>query len=217
MPRNTVKSSESRSDRLLARLRPRSIYDVMAAIACIAALGTGTAYAANTIGSADIIDESILSADIKNTEVKGVDLASDAVTTAKIANGSVLNADLGANAVAGAKVLDNALTGDDINESALGQVPSAATAGSAPVSGLTYAVSEQIANPPKSQTYGKVACPAGKSATGGGIYGMGGITQSLNSASPYGNGWNVRVNNVATTASSFYVYAMCVDVPASAG
>ena len=194
MPRNTVKVSSSMSDRMLSRLRPRSIYDVMAAIACVAALGTGTAYAADTIGSADIIDESILSADIKNAEVKGTDLASDAVT--------------------GSKVLDNALTGADINESALGQVPSAATAGSAPVSGLMWARSEAIANPAKTWTVGTVACPAGKSATGGGFYGMG--LQSLGTSSPYGNGWSVHVHNAATTASSFYVYAMCADVPASA-
>ena len=214
MRRNTLKISDSSNDRLLSRLRPRSIYDVMAAIACIAALGTGTAYAADTIGSADIIDESILSVDIKNTEVKGADLATNAVTTAKIANGSVLNADLGANAITGDKVLDNALTGADINESALGQVPSAATAGSAPVSGLMWTQSALIANPAKTWTVGTVACPAGKSATGGGFYGNG--LQSLQASSPYGNGWSVRVHNAATTASSFSVYAMCVDVPASA-
>jgi hypothetical protein len=34
---------------MLSRLRPRSIYDVMAAIACLVALAGGTAYAANTI------------------------------------------------------------------------------------------------------------------------------------------------------------------------
>ena len=172
--------------------RPRSIYDVMAAIACIAALGTGTAYAADTIGSADIIDESILSADIKNAEVKGTDLASGAVT--------------------GSKVLDNALTGADINESALGQVPSAATAGSAPVSGLMWTRSELIANPAKTWTVGTVACPAGKSATGGGFWGAG--LQSLQASYPDGNGWTVRVHNAHTTASSFYVYAMCADVAA---
>ena len=42
------------------------------------------AYAANTIGSSDIIDESIQSVDIKNGQVKASDIATDAVTAAEI-------------------------------------------------------------------------------------------------------------------------------------
>ncbi|HEV8387657.1 MAG TPA: hypothetical protein VGQ03_08545 [Nitrososphaera sp.] len=42
------------------------------------------AYAANTIGSSDIINESILSADLKNGEVKASDIATDAVGAAEI-------------------------------------------------------------------------------------------------------------------------------------
>ena len=42
------------------------------------------AYAANTIGSADIIDESIQSVDIKNSQVKASDIATDAVGAAEI-------------------------------------------------------------------------------------------------------------------------------------
>ncbi|HEY8140506.1 MAG TPA: hypothetical protein VIE86_05425 [Nitrososphaera sp.] len=42
------------------------------------------AYAANTVGSSDIINESILSADLKNGEVKASDIATDAVGAAEI-------------------------------------------------------------------------------------------------------------------------------------
>lgn len=42
------------------------------------------AYAAATIGSADIIDESIQSVDIKNGQVKAADIATDAVTADEI-------------------------------------------------------------------------------------------------------------------------------------
>lgn len=42
------------------------------------------AYAANTIGSADIINESILSADIKNGEVKAADIGTDAVGASEL-------------------------------------------------------------------------------------------------------------------------------------
>jgi hypothetical protein len=52
------------------------------------------AYAANTIGSADIIDNSILSADLKNGEVKNIDLGTDAVSTTKIKNGGITGADI---------------------------------------------------------------------------------------------------------------------------
>ena len=56
---------------MLTRLRSRLTYaNVMSTIAVFAALGTGGAYAADTIGSADIIDDSILSQDIKDGEVK---------------------------------------------------------------------------------------------------------------------------------------------------
>ena len=57
------------------------------------------AYAAATIGSAEIIDGSILSIDIKNGEVKTADLGGNAVTTAKIKDGEVTKADIGPDAV----------------------------------------------------------------------------------------------------------------------
>jgi hypothetical protein len=42
------------------------------------------AYAANTVGSSDIIDESILSRDIKNGQVKKSDIAADAVGASEL-------------------------------------------------------------------------------------------------------------------------------------
>ena len=86
------------------------------------------AYAANTIGSADVIDESLLSQDIKNAEVKTSELANNAVTRDKLASGAVINGKIGASAVTGSKVADNSLAGADILESSLAKVPSAANA-----------------------------------------------------------------------------------------
>ena len=102
-----------------ASLKPRSIYDVFALIGCVAAVGGGTAYAANTVGSADIIDESIQSVDIKNGEVKGADIGSNSITSSRLYPGAVTNSDLGANAVDGAKVLDNSLGTNDIATNSL--------------------------------------------------------------------------------------------------
>jgi predicted anti-sigma-YlaC factor YlaD len=60
---------------MLAKLRPRSAYDVMAALALFVALSTGGAYAANTVFSTDIVDG----------EVKTPDLANAGVTNGKLA------------------------------------------------------------------------------------------------------------------------------------
>jgi hypothetical protein len=88
--------------------------NVCSCIALFVALGTGGAYAANTIGSSDIIDESIQSVDIKNGEVKTPDLAAGGVTSGKIADGAVANADVAAGAVDSNSVLDQSLTSSDL-------------------------------------------------------------------------------------------------------
>jgi hypothetical protein len=126
---------------MLRRLRPRSLYDVLAALAFFGVLTGGAAYAANTIGSSDIIDESILSRDVKNGQVGTPDLATDAVRTAKVLDESLTGHDIqdntiggadvneslldpvrnvAANAITAPKVLDESLTGHDIQDDTIG-------------------------------------------------------------------------------------------------
>lgn len=101
------------------RLAAHARQHVVAYLALFLALGGGSAYAANTIGSADVIDESLLSVDLKNGQVKGTDLANDAVQSSKIAAANVTASDLAADAVNSAKVATNTLTGADVDESQL--------------------------------------------------------------------------------------------------
>src|SRR3954454_775367 len=105
---------------MLRKLRPRSAYDVMAAIAFFIALAGGTAWAANTIGSSHVIDESLLSQDVKNGEVKTPDLGSNSVTSSRIATGNVFNSDLAADSVNGSKVIANSLTSGDLAPNSVG-------------------------------------------------------------------------------------------------
>ena len=63
------------------------------------------AYAANTVGSADIINESIQSEDIKNGQVKAADIATGAVTNSKIAN----------NALTSSKIADGTIVYTDVS------------------------------------------------------------------------------------------------------
>ena len=115
---------------MLAKLRPRSIYDVMALIAMVAALGTGSAYAADTV----------FSSDIKDLEVKNQDLAFDAVSSSKVKPNGIESSDIldftitgndfNVNTIGSSKIIDNSLTGNDVLETSLnasqfGKVPDA--------------------------------------------------------------------------------------------
>jgi hypothetical protein len=105
---------------MAGRLRSRLTYaNVASTIAMVAALGTGGAYAANTIGSADVIDESLLSQDIKDGDVKTSDLKNSSVTSLKINNGSVLNAEIANDAVTAGKIADGAVGNADVADNAV--------------------------------------------------------------------------------------------------
>ena len=121
---------------MLARLRSRrpSHTTVAAYLALFVAVSTGGAYAADTIGSSDVIDESLLSQDLKDGEVKTSDLRVAAATNAKLAGnsvgtlkvvndslaasdlapGSVGNSEVADGAVASEEVLDFGLSNEDV-------------------------------------------------------------------------------------------------------
>jgi hypothetical protein len=89
---------------MLRKLRPRSAYDLMAALALFLVVTGGTAFAV---------------------------VASNQVNSSSIIDKQVKNQDLAADSVGGGKVIDNSLGRADINESNLRKVPSAATADNA--------------------------------------------------------------------------------------
>lgn len=78
--------------------------NVASTMALVLALGSGTAYAANTIGSTDII----------NGQVKAVDIGANAVNSAKIAAGAVTTDDIADNSLGDVDVLDESLTSSDL-------------------------------------------------------------------------------------------------------
>lgn len=200
---------------MFAKSRPHLSYsNVTATLALFLALGTGGAYAADTIGSGDVIDESLLSVDIKNAEVKNADVASNAITSTKIFNGSVINSELGASAVTSDKVLDNALTGSDINESTLSGVR---------LTGLVRKHGAQVPVPAGQQRFARVACDAGQVLLNGGVATTSTSTAvSINSAYPtdyyegHGSvGYGGVINNASAQPTTAIAWATCApgDVP----
>jgi hypothetical protein len=78
--------------------------NVCSLLALTVALGTGTAYAANTVRSSDIV----------NGQVKTVDIKKNAVTSPTIKKGAVTLSDIAPDAVDGTKVLADSLTSGDL-------------------------------------------------------------------------------------------------------
>jgi hypothetical protein len=132
--------------------------NVVGYVALLISLTMGTAWAAATIGSAEVIDNSLRSVDLKNNAaVRSSDVVDEVLTAADLAPLSVARAEIDPEAfasgdidpqsngfgispnaiqsseiedgqVAGSDVTNNNLTGDDILESSLGDVPGASTA-----------------------------------------------------------------------------------------
>jgi hypothetical protein len=105
---------------MLGRLRPRSVYDVMAALAFFVALAGGTAYAANEWTGANVVDGSLTGADIKDGTVSGADVTNESLTTTDIKNFSLGNGDFLTGSVDSRAVTDNSLTNADIKDFSLG-------------------------------------------------------------------------------------------------
>jgi hypothetical protein len=112
---------------MLGRLTSRLTFaNVCSCLALFVALGTGGAYAANTIGSADVVDDSLTGADIKGHRATSTSpFVNGSLTGYDIADRSLRADDLAGDAVTGDKVPDSSLTGSDINESTLRTVPNA--------------------------------------------------------------------------------------------
>jgi hypothetical protein len=78
---------------MFRKMQPRSVYDVMAMIACFIAVAGGTAYAAATIGAGNIKNAAVRSRHIENGAVKNVDLAANSVGSSNVSDGSLLAQD----------------------------------------------------------------------------------------------------------------------------
>jgi hypothetical protein len=80
-------------------------------------------------------------------------------------------------------------------------------------------VKNELVNPAGSQTAGKVSCPAGKVALGGGVLGNSdSFLQNVNSTYPLvsngvATGWIGYVNNASNDDLVFLVYAVCAPKP----
>ncbi len=104
---------------MLSKLSRRLSYaNVMSTIAVFGVLAGGTAYAANTIGSTDIIDGQVKSVDVGDNEIKSSDVKDESLTTFDVS--TFLGQDVVDGTLTGADVGDGTLTGFDLAEESIG-------------------------------------------------------------------------------------------------
>ena len=109
---------------MLSKIRPRSIYDVMAVIACFVVLTGGAAYAANTIRSEDIVDNEVTAADVRNDNLSfgGLthpDLRPGSVRSSEVLDFTLTDSDVATNTLTGGVIGPNAIDTDEILDGGL--------------------------------------------------------------------------------------------------
>ena len=80
---------------------------------------SGTAYAADTVFSTDIVDGEVKSVDVADNGLTGVDIADNGVTGVDVANSTLSGADVTDNSLSGADVTNNSIAGADVTDNSL--------------------------------------------------------------------------------------------------
>jgi hypothetical protein len=173
----------------------------------------------NSVGTSAIQKGAVTAPKLAAGAVGTSAIQKGAVTAPKLAAEAVGTAALAGKGVTAAKVADNSLTGAQINESALGQVPTAANAlrlgGIAPVafvSGvkIVQAATDQTSAALKGPTAAN--CPSGSRVVGGGAEVQGTSNVALIESAPSGtSGWTAIAGSRGGSTPSWklIVYAIC--------
>ena len=105
---------------MFARIRRGLTFaNICSFLALTIALGTGTAYAANTVFSEDIVNGEVMTADIHAGAVTKGKIAADAVTGDKVEDGSLLAADLGTDSVGSDEIVEGGVESAEIASDAV--------------------------------------------------------------------------------------------------
>jgi hypothetical protein len=126
--------------RILGHIRS----NVVGYVALFFSLSLGTAYAADTIGSSDVIDESLLTQDFKNGEVKNADLGTSAVTGAKVLASTLTGSDVAADTLSKFDIGANAVGPDELAQAPGARAVSTTTQAIANNAGPTVTLDTEV-------------------------------------------------------------------------
>ena len=154
-------------------------------------------YAVPPITSADIVDNTIQSVDIKDGEVKTPDLANNAVTTAKIQDGQVFGSDIADVTIGAHNIADNAITSSKL-------------AGGAVKPNIHTVRGTVVTIGPGESEFASTDCPSREILTGGGFEGSQAVSVS-NSAPSDKDTWLVEGRNQNPDNTLFIIAdALCM-------
>jgi hypothetical protein len=106
---------------VLEKLRPRSAYDVMAAIAFALAVAGGTAWAADTITGTDVVDGSLTYRDLATETIGSGRVLNDSLASADVKDSTLSYRDIAPGTIGGGRIQDNSIKGADVDESTFGR------------------------------------------------------------------------------------------------
>lgn len=196
---------------------------IVACMALVLAL-TGSAVAAglakNSVRSAQIVDQTVRTVDLRDNSVNAAKIAPDqvgteeiaenAVTSPEVAPDSLTAADLGAASVASSEVADQSLTANDLGPDSVGAseiAPNAVNSSELGTVTVRTSASQAIANGANGSV--SVDCAPGEQVlSGGGQPGNFGV--EMTSSRPSGNGWLYQAKNNSGAASTITAFALCL-------
>jgi hypothetical protein len=203
------------------RFRPSPAM-IISCVALFLAL-TGSALAVgiskNSVRSAQIVDGTVRTVDLRDASVSTPKIASDAVTGTQLAENSVsspevaqdslTNQDLGAASVTSSEVADQSLTDADLGANSVGSSELQTGAVRAAELGPISQFSESATIKANGNLTTSVTCPAGTTAISGGGYATSYLVrQSANFR--FGNGWRIDTHSDSNSDQTVTVYAYCL-------
>jgi hypothetical protein len=163
----------------------------------------------NAVSSPKIADQTITAGDLGTDSVGSDEIAENAVGSPEVAPDSLTANDLGAASVGSSEVADQSLTSNDLGPDSVGSSEIAANSvGSSELGTVTVRTNSQAiaAGAAGSIT---VNCAAGERAiSGGGQPGNFGV--EMTSTRPNGNGWLYQAKNNNAAASTITAFALCL-------
>ncbi len=212
----TSKTRKTRS----FRLSPTTIISCLALFLALTGSAFAVGAAKNSVRSAQIVDGTVRTVDLRDNAVKAAKVAPDAIGAEEIAENAVASPevapdsltaqDLGAASVGSSEIADGSVTSADVSDNSLSAADLAPD--SVAASELGTVVQRQSA--PQAIAAGangsvSISCAAGEQLLGGGgqpaNFGV-----EMTSSRPQGNSWLYQAKNNNGNASTITAFALCL-------